>query len=225
MSLKDLPVFNPSGDPLRRKAEKEVAEDLPSPMDPPLAYAPPTVESIPPDQLASPLKALMQDHEDFLKVLSVFDEALVELKKREWKFVPEISSALKAFFQFMDQELPRHTRIEEKLLFPVLHEKFLATGEHSPGQTPVTPVDVMEADHAHVSQLAMLVFNLFGLAPRLRDAESRNFLFEHAFHQGQEIVEVMKLHIYKENTTLFPLAQQLLSAAEMERVADRISRV
>src|SRR3989338_2927755 len=195
--------------------------DHPSPMDPPALYAPPTVEQVPLDQMAVPLQQLIADHQEFLKVLHAFDSALIKLKERAWKFTPEISAAMKKFFQFMDREIPLHTKKEERGLFPILHEKFLESGEHSPGANPRTPVDIMESDHEHLHTMASLVFNLMGLAPRLRDAESRNIVFEHAFDQGQEIVETMKLHIYKEDATLFQLAQKLLSDEEMKKVEEK----
>ncbi len=216
----ELPSYN--NPPLKRHVNKEV-EDLPSPMDPPEAYAPSNVGEITAGELSAPLQSLIQDHEEFLKILTAFDRALVELKERAWKFTPEISAVLKRFFQWTDEEMPRHSRKEEKALFPILSEKFLASGEHSPGAQPVTPVDVMEADHRTVELGVNLVFNLLGLAARIKDAEARDLLFEHAFHQGQEIVEVMKLHIYKENTTLFPLAQRLLSAEEMSVVERKMN--
>jgi len=216
----DLPVLNarPVADPLNRKAEKGLEEDLPSPMDPPESFAPPTVAQIPYEAMAEPLKRLMDDHETFLKILNAFDNALIALKQNQWRFTPETSAALKRFFQAMDGEIADHTRREEKGLFPLLHRRFLESGEHSPGPRPTTPVDVMESDHRQVAQAAALVFNLLGLAPRMRDPQDRDLLFEHAFGQGQEIVEIMKLHIYKENTTLFPLAQTLLSADDLEYV-------
>ncbi len=223
--MKDLPVYKPQplNDPLKRYVNKEI-EDHPSPMDPPASFAPPTVESIPYEKLSRPLQLLMDDHNEFEKVLNVFDRALVSLKEKQWKFTPEISAALKTFFSFMDDQIATHTREEEKALFPILYEKLLETGEHSPGPTPMTPVDMMESDHKQVEIAANLVFNLLGLAPRIRDDEARNLLFEHAFQQGQEIVEIMKLHIYKENTTIFPLAQTLLTEEELRNVHIKMRR-
>lgn len=214
-----LPVLNDV--PLKRHVDKEVAGEL-SPMDPPEAYAAPTAPAIPYEKLAEPLQRLMEEHEWFLKVLTVFDNALIALKENRWRFTPEISAGLKQFFQAMDHDIARHTRLEEKYLFPSLEEKFLATGEHSPGSHPVTPIDVMEGDHARLSQDSALVFNLLGIGSRLTDAGSREIVFAQVFAQGQGIVEVMKLHIYKENTTLFPLAQQLLSTEEMVRIAQKM---
>ena len=218
----DLPVYK--NDPLKRYVNKEI-DDHPSPMDPPSSFAVPTVAVIPYDKLSKPLQLLIDDHNEFEKVLNVFDRSLVSLKESHWKFTPEISAGLKKFFEFMDNEISIHTRQEEKALFPVLYEKLLESGEHSPGSSPITPVDIMEADHKQVEIAANMVFNLLGLAPRIRDDEARNLLFEHAFQQGQEIVEVMKLHIYKENTTLFPLAQTLLSEEELTQISFRMKRV
>jgi hemerythrin-like domain-containing protein len=59
----------------------------------------------------------------------------------------------------------------------------------------------------------------------MKDPADRELLFEHAFGLGQEIVETMKLHIYKENTTLLPLAQNLLSAEDFSRVQERMSAI
>jgi hemerythrin-like domain-containing protein len=212
----ELPSFQ--NDPLRRKAEKGIEEDLPSPMDPPEAFAPSNVKAVPYEKMAAPLRQLIDDHEGFLKVLTAFDSALVALKANHWRFTPEIGAALKRFFECHDGDMARHTEREEKALFPLLRERFLATGEHSPGPNPITPVEMMEADHTRVTQSAALAFNLLGLAPRMKDPSDRDLLFEHAFGLGQEIVETMKLHIYKENTTLLPLAQALLSLEDLSRI-------
>lgn len=217
----DLPSY--SHDVLKRNVQKGLEREIPSPMDPPEAFAPSTVPPVV-GEMPPVLKTLIEEHDRFLKVFSVFDNALIELKKNRWIFTSEISAGLKQFFQTMDKEIAQHTRKEEKALFPVLYEKFLATGEHSPGARPMTPVDVMEADHQKVEQLTVIVFNLLGLAPRMKSGEDRELLFEKAFEQGQEIVEIMKLHIYKENTVLFPLAQRLISGEEMSRIETKILR-
>ncbi len=222
--MKDLPVYPISkGDPLKRYVNKEV-EDYPSPMDPPPLYTPPTIQ-VPYDQMVQTLKNLIDDHNEFEKVLNVFDKALISFKEKGWQFDPEISTAFKKFFQYMDDDLVHHTRKEEKALFPFLQEKLLESGEHSPGPHPMTPVDLMEADHARVAVMTNLVFNLLGLAARIRDDEARNLLFDHSFHQGQEVVEVMRLHVYKENTTVFPLAQQLLNEKDWENVVKKMEHL
>ena len=67
-------------------------------------------------------------------------------------------------------------------------------------------------------QLGALVFNLLGLAPRLHDPRSQQYVYDVAYNNGKELVELLRLHIFREDHTLFPLAQKYLSEEEMERV-------
>ncbi|MCC6272638.1 MAG: hemerythrin domain-containing protein [Deltaproteobacteria bacterium] len=213
-----------SNDPIKRFVEHGVEASPCSPMEPPEALTT-SVEQIPTEDLAAPLRAFVEEHYEYEKALNVFEKSLLELKKNGWRFTPEISSGLKRFFQLQDESIHNHHRKEEKCLFPFLREKFLASGEHSPTGKPVTPVEVMEDDHLKVGQSTCLVFNLLGLAPRLEDAKSRQVLLEHAFNLGQEIVETMRLHIFKENTVIFPLAQQLISEDEWRVVGRMMEEV
>ena len=97
-----------------------------------------------------------------------------------------------------------------------MHKKLIENGEHSPkseGEV-VTAIDMMEDDHIKFIQLGTLVFNFLGLAPRFRDEQSQMFTYDVAFNNAKELVELLKLHIFREDTTLFPLAQKYLSKEE-----------
>ncbi|MDX1386529.1 MAG: hemerythrin domain-containing protein [bacterium] len=210
-------------DYIKRYVNHEVeGAEISSPMEPPEEFAPPTVEQLPREDFAKPLQQLMKEHDEYEKVLNVFDRALLELKKRDWEFNPEISAGLKSFFRFFDDETSTHNKKEERALFPLLREKLITTGEHSPVGPCVTPVDVMEEEHRQVGQLVALVFNFLGISSRLPDPASRIVLLEQALHVGQEIVETMKLHIYKENTVLFPLAQRLITPKEFLAIQEKM---
>ena len=111
-----------------------------------------------------------------------------------------------------------HNNKEEKVLFPILHKKLLEAGEHSVGAVPMTAIDVMEDDHVKFIQLGALSFNLLGLATRLKDEASRIFVLDTAYENARELVELLKLHIYREDYTLFPLAQKYLSKEEFESI-------
>jgi hemerythrin-like domain-containing protein len=124
----------------------------------------------------------------------------------------------------MDHDTPKHNGREEKALFPVLHEKLIASGECSPGDHPTTAVDVMEDDHLKVAQASAIVFNLLGIASRIRDAASRATLCQIACDQGREIVEVMRLHILKENEVLLPQAQKLCTPQELHAIGLKMAR-
>ncbi|MCH7774775.1 MAG: hypothetical protein IH784_10280 [Bacteroidetes bacterium] len=60
--------------------------------------------------------------------------------------------------------------------------------------------------------------NFLGLGSRLEDKKSREIVFELAYEQGKAIVETMRLHIYREDETLFPLAMKLISKEELKEM-------
>ena len=211
-------------DPIKRYVDHGLEELPVSPMAPPEAYSPPKKADVSYEELAAPLRVLWDEHEQFLKVLSAFDHAFVSLKENAWKVTPEISAVFRDFFKWVDEQLVSHERKEEKGLFPILQEKLLEAGECSPGEKPVTPVDIMEDEHTKVSQSIAIIFTLLGLAPRLQDEKSRTYLFEQTFQLAQEVVETMKLHIFRENTILFPMAQQFLSDTEFSTVNQKIEQ-
>jgi len=62
-----------------------------------------------------------------------------------------------------------------------------------------------------VTQLGALYLNFLGLGSRLEDKKSRDIVFELAYEQGKTIVETLRLHIYREDETLFLLAMKLIS--------------
>ena len=55
-----------------------------------------------------------------------------------------------------------------------------------------------------------------GLAARLPDERSRGFVFQTAFNNARELVELIRLHIYREDHVVFPLAQKLISTEELD---------
>lgn len=212
-------------DKITRSVEHGLNEDeISSPMAPPVAMHHGDIKKVSPEDFAPALKMLWDDHQEFLAVLDCFEQALTSFKNEGWKISPETSRGFGQFFEFMDHDTPRHNAKEEKALFPLLHEKLVATGECSPGEHPTTSVDVMEDDHLKVAQASALVFNLLGIASRLRDENSRATLNQIAYDQGREIIEVMRLHILKENEVLLPQAQHLLDGEELHTVGLKMAR-
>lgn len=80
----------------------------------------------------------------------------------------------------------------------------------------------MEDDHIKFIQLGSLTFNLLGLAPRYRDVQARMFTYDVAYNNAKELVELLKLHIFREDNTLFPLAQKFLSAEELKTIQSEL---
>ena len=203
------------GNPM--KDESIIASEN-SPMDPPDAYAEPTVNQISEEELDESLKIFQKEHEEASEIIGKFETALISFKEKGYQLDDEINKGFKAFFEFFDDELLPHNRKEEKTLFPILHQKLLENEEHSPGDNPMTAIDMMEDDHIKFIQLGALTFNLLGLAPRFRDEQARTFTYDVAFNNGVELVELLKLHIFREDTTLFPLAQKYLSKEEFNSI-------
>lgn len=201
-------------DPVKRNVEKglEVVEH--TPMDPPDAYTENELGKTTYQELDTFLQHLVDDHKAITKRVDEFEKALVAFREGGFLLNPEVNKALGDFFKFFDEQLSAHNGKEEKILFPLLNKKLIAAGEHSIGEVPVTAIDVMEDDHVKFIQLGALSFNLLGLAMRLQDDKSRAFVFETAYNNARELIELMRLHIFREDHTLFPLAQKLISKDE-----------
>lgn len=200
-------------DPVKANAEKdlEISNDELSPMDPPDAYSSYAKVDIANQELNESLKIFSKEHEELVEVLDVFEKALAEFKELGYVLNNSVNDGFKKFFDFFDNHLLPHNRKEEKTLFPVLQKALLSNNEHGTGSNPVTAVDLMEDDHVKFIQLGTLVFNLLGLAPRFRDQKSKMFTYDVAYNNAKELVELIRLHVFREDNTLFPLAQKYLT--------------
>jgi hemerythrin-like domain-containing protein len=210
------------GNPL--KDEADISNEN-SPMDPPEAYAEPTLAQINEGEFDDSLKLLKKEHEHATEVISKFEKALILFKEKAYQLDDEINKGFKLFFEFFDEDLLPHNRKEEKTLFPILHQKLIENGEHSPGDDLITAIDMMEDDHVKFIQLGALTFNFLGLAPRFRDEQARTFTYDVAYNNGLELVELLKLHIFREDTTLFPLAQKYLTKEEFNQIIVEMNKM
>jgi len=60
--------------------------------------------------------------------------------------------------------------------------------------------------------------NYLGLGSRLEDKKSREIVFELAYKRGIAILETMRLHIYRLDETIFPLAMKLIAKEELKEM-------
>lgn len=212
-------------DPIRRKAEKELEISEHSPMDPPEAYdkEAASVDGIGYDDMAIPLQSMIDEHNELIKYAERFESALGEFHSSGYNFTKDINDKFNEFFVYFDNHILPHNRKEERYLFPTLHAKLVESGEHGVGSDKMTAVDLMEDDHVKFIQLASLTFNLLGLASRLPDTKSRGITFDLAYHNGKELIELLRLHIFREDNTVFPLAQKLLSTKELELINEELA--
>ncbi|MBA4298540.1 Hemerythrin HHE cation binding domain-containing protein [Algoriphagus alkaliphilus] len=201
-------------DPVRKMGDKDFEHIENSPMDPPEAY-----------RLASPdfdlsehaiLQLFRAEHQIALQEIQLFELAIRNFKELGYHFDKEINQAFGKFFEFFDNKILLHNLKEEKSIFPALHKKLIETGEHSHSNPPRTGIDLLEDDHVKFIQLGALVFNLLGLGTRIPDPSSRMIVFEQAFSSGWELIELLRLHIFREDNHIFPQAAKLLSSKELD---------
>lgn len=192
---------------------KDVENEF-SPMDPPDAYRPPSVDAVPRAEMALFLQQLMDDHERLTTHLDAFETVLNQIAENG--VTREADEQLRDFFHAFDEEVIRHERNEERELFPLLDRKLRENGEHSPGPDVFTSVDVMQSEHLKVVQLAGVVFNFFGLSVRLPDPASRAVVLDAAIEQGKELVETLRLHMFREDNIIFPLAHRYIDQVALD---------
>jgi iron-sulfur cluster repair protein YtfE (RIC family) len=204
-------------DPLHKQAERglDIAQGL-SPMDPPDAYAPSNIEPVPAEAMHPFLRKFRDEHVPFMVELDALEAAILVIQKSG--YTREADARLRHFFNYLDQEFVPHSRREEASLFPLLRERLIASGEHGSGSVPATATAVMEDEHAKAMQLAAVVVNFLGLVFRLPDERSGMIVLDAALEQGKNLVELLRLHVFREDNVVFPLAHRLISQAEFDEL-------
>lgn len=211
-------------DHIKRIVDKGIEKgEEASPMDPPEAYDPNyAITDVDLESMDEGLKSLINEHKEVIRKLENFEASLIAFKSEGFRMTKEINDSFAAFFSFFDNDILVHNRKEERHLFPILKQRLIESGEHSKEPIPKTSVDLMEDDHVKFIQLASLTFNIFGLAARLPDKISGMLTYDVAYNTGIELVELLKLHIYREDNILFPLAQKLLTNAEFSEIEEKM---
>lgn len=202
-------------DPVKKQEEVNLDEMKgATPYDPPGVYDENKKIVVAYEDLSEILQHLTDEHKELVLVIEKFEKELIGFKSNGFHLTKEINQGFSEFFNFYDNHLLLHNEKEDKILFPLLNEKLIASGEHSTGENPMTAIDIMEDDHIKFIQLGTLAFNFFGLASRIRDEEARTFVCDSGYNAARELLELLRLHIYREDYTLFPLANKLISKDE-----------
>lgn len=204
---------DPVGKPSRHGL---TAMEVLSPMDPPEAYAAPSVVPVANQDMHPFLRHFVAEHQPFLGEVTAFEGAILSIQQSG--YTKAADEKLRRFLNFLDEEFIAHSRREEAALFPLLRRRLLAEGEHGSGEDPQTPVDLMRDEHIKAVQLAAVILNFLGLAFRLRDEQSRLMVLDAALEQGKFLVELLRLHVYREDNVIFPLAHQLINSEELARM-------
>lgn len=194
-----------------------------SPYSPPEAYNPPKIdEQIPYEDMHPLLQMFMDEHKDYEQILTNFEETLSMIENG--KVDKEVNKRLLEFYTYFDEKVREHNIAEEKTIFPAISKIMNETGDHSKSGDFFNAIDVLEDEHTRTLQLSAVTFNLFALFSRIPDERSRIIILDAAVVQAKELVEILKVHIYREDTIIFNYAQTKLSTERLTEMLDNLKK-
>ncbi len=80
---------------------------------------------------------------------------------------------------------------------------------------------MLEDDHVKIMQHMTLMFNLIGLASRLPDPQSKALTFDVAMEQGSALIELLRLHIFREENVVYPKAHKYITNQEFDLMLEQ----
>jgi hemerythrin-like domain-containing protein len=144
---------------------------------------------------------MREDHRRVLARITVLETAAATSASRDWPG-PEIGYVL----AMLARQFRTHMAAEDEVLYPALAEAL-------PGTRP--SLEPLEADHASLRMM------LSDLEESLREPSSRS-RNEAIAVQLRDLVDLLRIHIRKEEVVVFAVAERALSRIEMEALAARM---
>jgi iron-sulfur cluster repair protein YtfE (RIC family) len=206
-------------DPVAKQPERGVESSEMSPMEPPEAYDPPAMDPIALADLHPFLRGLSEEHVALAAELKAVEAVIASVKSDG--LTRERFRELNRFLSVIDRDFIPHCRQEELALFPLLSERLITHGEHSTGRERRTAIDVMMEDHLRAIQLAAVILNFFQIASKLPDERSAGMVIEAALRETTQLVELLRLHMFREDNIVFASAQRLLVTEELDGMRPR----
>lgn len=206
-------------DPVKKQEEvsaKDRGTDF-SPMSPPDAHSPPSKVKVEYEAFHPYLKKLIDEHNELKKEMAVFTEVVNQVAKSR-DVLGSNDRSVRSFFKTFMNDFVIHNREEEKSLFPILAARFLEIGEHSKTKNPITPIDVLMNEHIEALMVATEARCSWELLQQVFDETSRNILLASFIRKSNTLLEMMKLHIFREDEIVFSLAQRNLTIDELDRL-------
>ena len=203
--------------------EPEVEIDMEggvSPYAPPEAYNPPSKEEeIPYEDMHPFLQEFIDEHNAYTKELNAFEATIAMIEGG--RVDKEIDERLRQFFTYFDEHIVSHNQEEEKYLFPRISKKMTEEGEHSKADENFNVINILEDDHVKSLQMAAVTFNMFALFSRIPDERSRFIILDVALNQAKELLELLKVHIYREDSIIFTYAQRNFTDEELTEIQQK----
>jgi len=158
------------------------------------------------------LQELIDEHDVYTKELNAFEEAIAMIESG--KVDKEIDNKLRQFFSYFDEQIVSYDQEGEKYLFARVSKK-MTENEN------VTILGSLETDHMKSIQMAAVTFNMLALFSRIPDENSRFIILDMALKQAKELLELLRVHIYREDTMIFPYAQRNFTDEELTEIQER----
>lgn len=158
--------------------------------------------------MKQPTATLREEHEAILRMLDAAESAAGQLARGE-AIRPELLEGMGEFFGlFLDK---CHHGKEEEILFPALERKGMPV--------EAGPIGVMLREH---NQGRALAARMQELAKAYKGDKAAGPAWAAAL---EEYSGLLREHILKENSVLFPMAEGMLSAEEETTLAEQFERM
>lgn len=219
---KDELAYLQKVDPVKKQAEVDASErgGQYSPMSPPEAHRPPCNVKVEYENMHPYLKLFVDEHNELKRRMDGFQVVLRDLSLNLDIF-GNVDKTIRTFFQEFMKEFTVHNEREEQVLFPVLAQRFLQIGEHSRTNNPITPIDVMKGEHKEAFKVATECICIWDLTQKIFDPPSQAILMRTFIRKANTLLEMMRLHIYREDDIVFSLAQKHLTTDELNEMLNR----
>ena len=158
-------------------------------------------------KVTDPIKVLIREHNEGLLRLAVLENAAESIKMNG--FSPEAFEQIAETIRWMNTEVRRHTEIEEKFLFPLIdrHIRPLA--------------DQVRGEHRDLWDL----FNdLLRAVKEVEEGRLHGTSIRDIVAIAKSIVELLRTHVRREDTLVFPAVKQLLTKDEYDELLVGISK-
>lgn len=219
--MKDENIHLQQIDPVKKQAEVSAQDrgSQYSPLSPPDALTPPSNVKVLYDNLHPYLKLLVDDHNRLKIEMEKFQLVLLDLSASR-DVLGKNAQAVKSFFDIFMTEFILHNQQEEKILFPILAKRFLEVGEHSKAARPITPIDILKNEHIEAMQVGAEARCTWALIHQIIDPSSQTILLGNFLRKSHTLLEMMRLHIFREDDIVFSLAQKHLTPGQLDEMLE-----
>jgi len=170
------------------------------------------MDDIPYEDMHPFLQELIDKHRVYTKELNAFEEAITMIENGQTD--REVDEKLRQFFTYFDDQIVSHNQEGERYLFVRISKKMTEDEDFN-------VIDFLETDHAKSIQMAAIAFNMLALFSRIPDEQSRFIVLDVALKQAKELLELLSVHIYREDTMIFPYAQRNFTNEELTEIQQR----